>query len=131
MYGKEYLNSISSKQISCAGVTLGDYQSVMSYLNVMLNEFIGLPYYTMVRSNYDQGIHNKLLYSNMFNNAVLCHPLKSIISTIGILPRREILFNNRQEIIDINGEPSTIVHQYDRHEDIAKILIEKYLGSNQ
>ena len=131
VYGKNYLNSISTQQISCAGVTLGDYNSVLDYLNVMLTEFMNLPYYKMVRSNYDQGIHNKLLYSNKFKDVKFCNPLQSIISTIGIVPRQEIFMNDKNEIIDINGKPSTIIHQYDRHKDIEKVLIHKYLAENK
>ena len=127
VYGEKYLKSISSKQISCAGVTLGEYSAVMTYLDVMLKEFMSLPYYTMVRSNYDQGIHNKLLYSEQFDNTILCNPLESIISTIGILPRDEIFLNESDEIIDNDGSVSMIVHQYDRHKDIESILIKKYL----
>lgn len=128
VYGRKYLEEIGSNRISCAGVTLGDHASVMSYLEIMLNEFMSLPYYKMVCSNYDQGIHNKLLYSNDFNNVICCDPLKSIISTIGLIPRNEIILNDRKQILDLDGNISTIVHQYDRHKDIENIFIEKYLG---
>ncbi|WP_104490079.1 hypothetical protein [Acinetobacter indicus] len=128
VYGKKYLQSIGAKKICCAGVTLGDHTSVMSYLEEMITEFMSLPYYKMVRSNYDQGIHNKLLYSGNFKNINCCDPLKSIISTVGLVPRNEIILNENNQVLDVDGSVSTIIHQYDRHRDIEKIFIEKYLN---
>lgn len=128
VYGKQYLNKIGSEKICCAGVTLGDHKSVMLYLKTMIDEFMSLPYYKMVRSNYDQGIHNKLLYSNNFEDVVHCDPLKSIISTVGLVPRNEIILNCNNEILDLDGRVSTIIHQYDRHKDIENIFIKKYLN---
>ncbi|MCU4439267.1 hypothetical protein KTI07_07000 [Acinetobacter lwoffii] len=128
VYGKKYLQSIGSKKICCAGVTLGDHASVMCYLEAMITEFMSLPYYKMVRSNYDQGIHNKLLYSKSFKNVICCEPLKSIISTIGLVPRNEIILNEHHQVLDFNGSISNIIHQYDRHKDIEKIFIKKYLN---
>lgn len=126
VYGVEYLNTISNEQISCAGVTIGDFTSVNKYLDTMLKEFLDLPYYLMVKSNYDQGIHNKLLYSNSFNNVTLCQPLESLIATLGTIPQEEISINSDGEILNKDGNPSPIVHQYDRHQDLNDLIISRF-----
>lgn len=127
VYGKKYLKEIAHKQICCAGVTLGDFESVKNYLATMIEEFNTLPYYTMVRSNYDQGIHNKLLYSNQFQNVELCQPLKSHIATIGIYKREELLIDDNGNILNQDSSIASLVHQYDRHQDIELRINNKYL----
>lgn len=126
VYGKSYLNTIANKQISCAGVTLGDIYSIKKYLDTMLAEFLKLPYYTMVRSNYDQGIHNKLLYSGQFDNPNLCQPLESKILTVGLLESKDIGMNEDGIILNNNGSVAQIIHQYDRHTDIESKILKKY-----
>lgn len=126
VYGKKQLNNLKDKPICCAGVTMGDYQSVLSYLDIMIDEFMSLPYYTMVRSNYDQGIHNKLLYENQFIDTHLCYSFESIISTIGTHPREEITVTDSGQFLNKDGTPATIIHQYDRHPDLQEVLNAKY-----
>lgn len=126
VYGEDYLSSIRNKEICCAGVTLGDYYSVMSYLKTMNDEFLKLPFSIMLKSNYDQGIHNKLLYSNQFENVILCRPLNSIISTVGLIPMNEIVLNDQNQFLNEDGSLSAIIHQYDRHFTI-KTRIEQFL----
>lgn len=126
VYGKKCLKEIKDKQISCAGVTFGDYHSLNSYLEVMINEFITLPYYTMVKSNYDQGIHNKLLYSNKFSSINLCQPLKSKIATLGVMNIENINLNENVVLLNLDGTIPLFVHQYDRHVELEKILVDKY-----
>lgn len=126
VYGKAYLEEVAEKQISCAGVTMGDFQSIDAYLDTMVHEFLDLPYYLMVKSNYDQGIHNKLLYSDAFNDTILCQPFDSCISTIGTLMKEEILLNTDGNILNKDGTIADIVHQYDRHPELEKLIVEKY-----
>lgn len=127
VYGKNYLKEIADKQISCAGVTFGDYQSMSNYLDVMINEFMSLPYYTMVRSNYDQGIHNKLLYSDAFSALHLCQPLESKIATLGVMNVDKINLNEDAILLNLDGTTPLFVHQYDRHEELENIFTAKYL----
>lgn len=126
VYGKDYLTSISDKQISCAGVTFGDYESIKSYLNVMLTEFINIPYYKMVKCNYDQGIHNKLLYSNEFKNINRCQPLHSNILTLGLVNPQEIKVNDFGQVLNMDGSIPAIIHQYDRHQNLENIILKTY-----
>lgn len=128
VYGNAKLNEIQDNEISCAGVTLGDYDSVMSYLKTMNDEFLRLPFSIMLKSNYDQGIHNKLLYSNQFENVVLCRPLNSVISTIGLIPLDELEITQDGKVLNAEGKLLPIVHQYDRYENI-NILIKNRLNS--
>jgi hypothetical protein len=127
VYGKVKLAEISDKQISCAGVTFGDYKSINAYLEAMLNEFINLPYYTMVRSNYDQGIHNKLLYDGTFSNISLCQPLDSEIATLGVMNMNKVALNEENYVLNNNKTIPMFIHQYDRHEHLEDIFKNKYL----
>ncbi|MDG2950749.1 hypothetical protein [Exercitatus varius] len=117
VYGEKVLSEIGSNPICCAGVTLGDYQSVRDYLHTMLNEFLDLPYTVMAKSNYDQGIHNRLLYANRFARAIRCLPQSSVISTVGLFNYTDLTFNSAHELLLTDGSKATVIHQYDRHKD--------------
>ncbi|ABR74490.1 hypothetical protein CBG46_10545 [Actinobacillus succinogenes] len=127
VYGENVLAEISSNPICCAGVTLGDYQSVVNYLHIMLDEFLQLPYTVMAKSNYDQGIHNRLLYGNRFSRVVRCLPLNSVISTVGLFNYENLTFNSAHELLLADGSKACIVHQYDRHQDWEKEVRRKFL----
>lgn len=127
VYGKTQLSEISHKQISCAGVTFGDYKSISLYLKTMLHEFMELPYYTMVRSNYDQGVHNKLLYEGAFLSVNLCQPLQSEIATLGVMNMNKVILNEDDYVLNNNNTIPMFIHQYDRHENLANIFQNKYL----
>ncbi len=113
--------------ICCAGVTLGDYQSVRDYLHTMLNEFLDLPYTVMAKSNYDQGIHNRLLYANRFEREIRCLPLSSVISTVGLFNYTDLTFNSAHELLLTDGSKATVIHQYDRHKDWEERVRRQFL----
>lgn len=126
VYGEDFFNSIMHHPISCAGVTIGDYSSILSYLKTMIDEFLKLPFSIMLKSNYDQGIHNKLLYSEQFQNVKKCQPQVDIISTLGLVPFDELLFDEQGNIFNKDGTLSSIIHQYDRHPQLDILINHKY-----
>ena len=81
----------------------------------------------MVRSNYDQGIHNKLLYSDAFSRLHFCQPLESKIATLGVMNVDKINLNQDAILLNLDGTIPLFVHQYDRHEELENIFTEKYL----
>ena len=124
MFGKNVLDEIGSNMISCAGVNIGNYRSIMSYLTVMI-DYIN----TLGNKAYiDQGIHNYIIHKNILGNKVnlrLFENGKGPVLTMQYMKDIDIIFNNDGLIINYDGSIPSVLHQYDRRPAIyEKIKVE-------
>jgi len=119
-YGIDFYNEVKTNQVSCSGVTIGDYQSIDTYVDKMIEEFCKQPYKKMSERIYDQAMHNKLLLCKQLETVHYCQPFKSRIVTLGLYPFSQILMNSTGLIVDVDNQIISIVHQHDRHPEILK-----------
>lgn len=122
IFGNNMLDEIGSNMISCAGVTIGDYKSIIIYLETMIDciNRIGK------KNCVDQGIHNYIIYqkenreNNLRNkiNLRLFETGKGPVFTMGYVKEKDIIFNNDGFIINNDGSIANVLHQYDRHPGI-------------
>lgn len=116
IFGHNGLNEIGSNMISCAGVTIGDYKSIIIYLETMI-DYIN----KMGKKNcVDQGIHNYIIYhrENILRNKVnlkLYETGKGPVFTMGHVSEKDIIFNDKGFVINDDGSIANVLHQYDRH----------------
>ena len=99
----------ADKQISCAGISIGDRASMLTYLSYMVYNLGGNA------ENLDQGFHNGYVWKNISPH-IHIHKNGDRVLTMGYMPQgsRPIL------------GASTILHQYDRH-SLLKDAIESEL----
>lgn len=119
--GIEEFNKIKKKYISCSGTTLGDYKEILEY-TVLMKKYLNLyPYKRPLRhiisfkkkdTGFDQGIHNFLIHNNFFEKKQIHKNGYSKICTTAYM--KKFKFNNKQELINKNGQVYSIIHQYDR-----------------
>ena len=121
-YGLSVLERMQAAQISCSGVTYGDRSAMLAYINVMIEEFLRIPYAVMSNRIYDQAMHNKLLFDDRIANVNRSQPFQSNIVTLGLYPEAEILIKNGK-IVNHDGSVIAIVHQYDRHIRLQQQLL--------
>jgi hypothetical protein len=119
VYGETLLNRLGHHQISCSGVTLGDAASIKVYVNKMLDEIIHVPLFKLEHQILDQAIHNKLLYCGELPTVHLCQPLQSTIATVGVLTEGDLTVDSTGMLLNTDGRPAPIVHQYDRQKTLA------------
>jgi len=121
-FGPEVLAEMGNAPVSCAGATLGDSKSILIYLKAMIETlFLG----RRMQSGNDQGVHNYLVHKQL---ASLCHlhdNYSSLVFTAGCEGSDNITLNEQDEIIRADGKPYAILHQYDRHREIARKLLAK------
>jgi hypothetical protein len=132
IYGEspEALDELWPKKVICAGVTLGTTSQVLSYLNLMCAEFIEqLP--RLAYLNYlDQAVHNKILYSGHHNlDLRLTDNSKGSIVHLATSDLSEFEDDWTDGLRMKDGRIVSIVHQYDRHPELMRILLER-LESN-
>lgn len=124
-YGDHILTQMQAAQISCSGVTYGDRKSMLAYIEVMINEFLNMPYEIMSNRIYDQAMHNKLLFENRIADVNYCQPFQSNIVTLGLYAEQDIPVQD-EKVLNHDGSVIPIVHQYDRHENLQQQLMECY-----
>lgn len=106
------LNEIGDNYISCSGITFGDSQSVIEYIDKML------PLIDQLHGQNcrDQGIHNYLIYTNKLPKVRLVADDEGPVSTISIAKNKnKIMLNKTGDVINGLSEVINIIHQYDRH----------------
>ncbi|PXV57024.1 hypothetical protein SAMN04487785_109148 [Dyella jiangningensis] len=114
-YGEDMLQRIGARQISCAGVVIGDARSMREYIDKMLAEIMRLPFRITKTANYDQAHHNKLLYCDELSMPRLCQPLSSRIATVGCMQPADFSLSPDGLLLNEDRQVAPIVHQYDRH----------------
>ena len=114
---------IISHHVICSGVTLGPAQAIEKYLELICAEFMDkLP--RMVHTPYlDQGAHNALIRTGKIEVARLSANGDDSIATIGTSDLSEFTRSPTGALLSTSGEPVRIVHQYDRHPQLANALL--------
>jgi hypothetical protein len=73
----------------------------------------------------DQGIHNYLLRTGRLDGVAFDENAKRVWS-LHYVPGTDIFVTPQRRIADANGHVSPVVHQYDRHPILAKLVAERF-----
>jgi hypothetical protein len=124
LYGESMLERIGHHPISCSGVTLGDRDSLLRYLDRMLGEMdaMRLPTLYQATTGLDQGMHNMLLRNEQLDPYRAMESLRSRVATLGGEPLDEIPRDTHGWVCNRDGSRPPVVHQHDRHEPLLTDL---------
>jgi hypothetical protein len=112
-FGRKVLRRIGKHPIVCAGITIGGFSKVLGYLETMEPELLRrTPVYIP-----DQGIHNAMAYTGAFDhlNPIIVENGDGPVLTVGMMKASEIRLDRGDRLVDSNGRPFAVIHQYDRH----------------
>lgn len=120
--------SVLQQKVICSGVTLGDTAFMRGYLEQMCAEFMEkLP--RLVHQQYlDQGAHIGLLRTGRVPGARLTPNGADCIATLATSDLSEFTVAPSGALLAGNGVPVAIVHQYDRHAELAKRLLARIVA---
>jgi hypothetical protein len=121
IYGQDVLTQMSDSRIVCSGVTLGPGKEVENYLSEMCSEIWRYLPQIASEGGFDQGIHNHLI----FEGKIPLDPTdnrEGFIATLGYEKPINILKQPANGLVQVHGNYPAIVHQYDRHPDLAEFL---------
>jgi hypothetical protein len=126
----EVLNELWPKKVICSGVTLGTTTQVLSYLDLMCAEFMEqLPRLAYIEY-LDQAVHNKVLHGRRHNlDLQLTDNSKGSIVHLATSDLSEFDDDWSNGLRVKDGQVVSIVHQYDRHPELMRILLAR-LESN-
>ena len=115
-YGEKIYNEMKCHPVICAGVTIGNYGSMLRYLNSMIEEIIKITPLNGYILGIDQGLHNYIFrYSN--NNEVKSN-FEGPVLTLASDSLDQIKFNNDGLLVNKDNSIINVVHQYDRHDEL-------------
>jgi hypothetical protein len=121
-YGADVLESMSAAPISCAGVTIGTYTAIRDYLTAMVEQLLVLP--TADFMGPDQAAHNYLLHQGLLPN---CQRLRNGSSAVLTLSARSsVELDKNGTVLNADGSVPAIVHQYDRHPELERLIRTKF-----
>lgn len=108
------------KEIICAGATSGRLADYCDAIWKMLDNFppiVGL----------DQAAHNHLIYSEQIKAKMFANEQGEVL-TVGYIPRETMSIGEDGFIHNKAGKTPTIIHQWDRHQNLSKFIVGKYGG---
>ena len=129
-FGDDVLNKIGDYPIICAGTTIGSYKNIMNYLKSMvvtMTERIEKNP-SIVTEGIDQGVHNFIVRTGdiIFKNPEI-RSSGDFIATIGLTCKEEPdKIKIEEDYVKVDGMIPSIVHQYNRSEEIIKFYDGKY-----
>ena len=116
-YGEEALGELRNKPMSCSGTTMGPIPLMINYLRLMLSEI------QIMRSGdayLDQAAHNVLIHRDGIGPVRRLENFHGPILTVGSEPAFQL--NQANELVNADGSAIAIVHQYDRHPQLARLV---------
>eukprot|EP00546_Thalassionema_frauenfeldii_P005941 CAMPEP_0178914738 /NCGR_PEP_ID=MMETSP0786-20121207/11608_1 /TAXON_ID=186022 /ORGANISM="Thalassionema frauenfeldii, Strain CCMP 1798" /LENGTH=443 /DNA_ID=CAMNT_0020587711 /DNA_START=236 /DNA_END=1567 /DNA_ORIENTATION=+ len=132
-YGETWFKHLGSYNVICSGSTFGGQIAIEWYTRAMVHQF-DLTNCTIY--GCDQGHHNVLIRSRLLEGSeqvtsLHIHPQGyGVVDTVGLLLDNTTLRSlglllQNETIINFQGQISSIVHQYDRDEEMRDIMFDR------
>jgi hypothetical protein len=128
--GKEALQGLSPKTISCAGTVCGRAIGIFDYL--AQKQLLALELPASARSTWgvDQGLHNYILHAGL-TRAATSKPNFTRVATLGSVRGNTLVYDANGRVVNSDGEISEIVHQWNRHRHLSKKICAEYLQNSR
>jgi hypothetical protein len=115
LYGAQVISEIGDGVVSCSGTTIGTRSGMMRYLTKMVAEIRSK---RMALGSHDQGIHNYLVRQGALDPVEIVKNDAGEVFTMGEV--KSFALNERDHVINAAREAPAVLHQYDRHVDLAR-----------
>ena len=124
LYGKDSYRAIEHERIICIGSVWGAVDKMIDFTRMMWENLSSKKAFKF--NVFDQAPANYIIYINKaFDNCLVKSDNKNgLVTTIGLTNITDIHLDSENNILNGNGEIAAVIHQYDRKEEIIKILNE-------
>jgi hypothetical protein len=122
VFGPKIRESIQDNGILCAATTLGSMDLMLPYLRRMMVELIKLTPKQAIRGSFgfDQAIHNWLFWTGALPGAEVKKNFAGTVATLQLEPPERFHYDDQGRLLNLDGRPSPVLHQYDRHPEIVQ-----------
>ena len=115
---------LKDKLITCAGVTIGSRRAIEQYVNEMIDSIYANIEKIIGMLGADQAIHTKLFYEHLKGvNTRFEENGRGYIATLHFSKLDEFFLHEGRLFNSDSSQPA-VVHQYDRHTDLARYLMD-------
>ena len=126
-YGEAELAALADRPIFCSGTILGERDAMVSYLRVLTSEIAAVAGRRFVSpSGFDQACHNHLLHHEAVPFTALENGASPVMH-LSLRPAERLRFSATGELLNDDGGVVAMVHQWDRHPDRFRAIIERLL----
>lgn len=119
LYGPAVLDDLADRPIVCAGVIMGEHARVLEAVGQIARASVT----NYVGWGTDQGTLNYLVRRGALSSAEVKPYGSGPAMHVGIAPRHTIRTDEDGRVRNREGEVCSIIHQYDRHPDLADQLL--------
>lgn len=121
LFGDEIVRQLADTTLICSGTIMGDSRRMQEYLDVFMLALSRAR--SVMRMGMDQGLHNYLLYTGLMEEVTMCANRECEVLTMGLINPGEVLpRDSAARFIDAMGRPYPVLHQFDRHPELATEL---------
>jgi hypothetical protein len=120
-FGRAFVEEHAAKTPTCSGTTFGDIVGIRQYLDVMTATIMRARNLAKIFGG-DQGIHNYVLIQKLLNNIVVHENRCGPVLTMGAMPEKDVRTNAAGDVLNDDGEPAPVLHQYDRIPGLKDLL---------
>jgi hypothetical protein len=124
-YGEELYKTIMNERIFCVGTVWGTIDKFLIFAKTMGNRLSSV---ANKEWGIEQAVGNFIIYHDkIFDDCLIkSNNTDGYIMTVGLTDSKNILLNLNYDIFNGKGELAAVVHQYDRLDDLKKIVESKY-----
>ena len=125
-YGEELYKTIKNERIICVGTIWGTVDKFIEFSDIMWERLSSE--WSIKRKVIEQAVGNYIIYHDKMwkDSIIFSNNINGPVMTIGLTNRCFINFDSDNNILNIDGKIASVIHQYDRKEDINEIIINKY-----
>lgn len=124
-FGADMLRRLCDRRISCSGSVFGTWNRVLEYLLMMQLVSFECAIEARKTIGIDQAIHNVLVHCQQIEPLTVVENGIHVL-TMGYVAETEIQITPDNKIMDRHGRLSPILHQYDRHPAVQRLIGGKY-----
>lgn len=128
-FGSEGLARLKDRRVLCSGLTLAPAKLMLNYLAAMSRELARRTASLTGLDGVDQGVHNWLFWTDQLPGFSTVENFRGPILTMHGLPAEWIATDTDGRVVFPNQRVIPILHQYDRHAEIAAGLLGKFQQS--
>ncbi|MBN2312203.1 MAG: hypothetical protein JXR94_24705 [Candidatus Hydrogenedentes bacterium] len=129
-YGSEALTELGDHRVSCSGTTIGPAWRIREYTARITGELLAMsrrkPGITQALAGVDQAAHNYLIRTGQLEGVRLFENGSGPVLTLGHVEPEAIRFTEDGYVADAAGGAVNVLHQYDRHPELARRLVDRF-----
>lgn len=124
-FGMEVLQSLADRNIYCSGISAGTTKAMLGYTNLMTEKINQEDFHTCERNGVDQGMHNVFIHQGQIQHLHRMDQFTGVVANLQSFVGK--MRESDYHVTNIEGEEYAVIHQYDRHPELAKVYLQRYV----